>query len=166
MGKKIDLDSTDRQIIDILLQDANTPYVDIAKRIHVSPGTVHVRMKRLKEQGLIKGAFINIDYDKIGLGLCAFLGINLEKGLYYDNVIAALNKIPEIVSAYYVTGVYGILAKVICRDAEHLRQVLHDKINSITGIQRTETFICLEEPIQRSISIADEDEDLPEIDFD
>lgn len=157
--KKIEMDSIDRRILDILLQDANTAYVDIAKRVHVSPGTVHVRMKRLREAGLIKSAFLNVDYGKLGYDICAFLGILLEKSTHYTKVLERLQAIPEIVSAHYTTGTYSVFAKVICRDTEHLRDVLLYKIQEIGGIQRTETFLSLEEGINRSIQL-NEEEDL------
>ena len=159
MSKRNDLDSVDRKIINILMKDANTSYVDIAKHIHVSPGTVHVRMKRLQKIGIIEKAFLNVNYPQLGYDICAFLGIYLEKGSFYHEVINDLKKIPEITNAYYTTGEYSIFAKVICRDTEHLRDVLHKNIQRVDGIQRTETIISLEESIFRPISIL-EPEDL------
>lgn len=144
------------------MQDANTSYVDIAKRIHVSPGTVHVRMKRLERLGIVQKAYMNVNYTKLGFDMCAFLGIYLEKSSMYNQVIQALQQIPEVVNAHYTTGIYSIFAKVICRDTEHLRQVLYGKIQEIEGIQRTETFISLEESIYRPIVLQDE---LDEIDL-
>ena len=156
MGKKADIDSVDRKILSILMKDANTSYVDIAKRIHVSPGTVHVRMKRLQRLGVVKKAFLNVDYSKLGYDICAYLGIYLEKGSLYTDVIMALQKIPEVVNAHYTTGIYSVFVRVICKDTEHLRRVLYEKIQEIDGIQRTETFISLEESIYRSLSILEE----------
>ncbi len=160
--KREEIDNIDRQILNILMQDANTSYVDIAKRIHVSPGTVHVRMKRLERLGIVQKAYMNVNYTKLGFDMCAFLGIYLEKSSMYNQVIQALQQIPEVVNAHYTTGIYSIFAKVICRDTEHLRQVLYGKIQEIEGIQRTETFISLEESIYRPIVLQDE---LDEIDL-
>lgn len=157
-GKKENIDETDRKILNILLKDANTSYVDIAKQIHVSPGTVHVRMKRLVRIGIVKKAFLNVDYNKLGYDICAFLGIYLENSSYYSQVIDALYHIPEVVNAHYTTGNYSIFVRIICRDTEHLRQVLYEKIQEIQGIQRTETFISLEESIHRTISLEGEEE--------
>jgi Lrp/AsnC family transcriptional regulator, regulator for asnA, asnC and gidA len=156
-GKKEEIDEIDRSILNILMQDANTPYVDIAKKIHVSPGTVHVRMKRLIRLGIVKKAFLNVDYSKLGYDICAFLGIYLEKSSMYSSVVDALYRIPEVVNAHYTTGNYSIFAKVICRDTEDLRRVLYEKVQNIEGIQRTETFISLEESIYRSISVTEEE---------
>jgi len=148
------IDYIDRQILSILMKDANKAYTEIAKEIHVSGGTVHVRMKKLREDlGIVKGAHLEIDYSKLGYDITAFLGIYLNNSSLYDEVSEELKQIPEVVGAHYTTGNYSIFAKIICKDTNHLREVLHDKIQKIEGIQRTETFISLDESINRSIDI-------------
>ena len=149
--KMVDLDETDKQIIAILMHDARTPFTDIAKQINMSSGTIHVRMKKLEDMGVVKGSYLQVDYAKLGYDISAFLGIYLDKSDLYDEVAIALANIPEIVFANYTTGLYNIFAKIVCRDTEHLKNVLHDKIQKIKGIQRTETFISLEESINRPI---------------
>lgn len=151
------IDRLDKQILAVLMQDANMPYTDIAKQLYVSGGTIHVRMKKLRKMGIVKSANLVVDYNKLGYDICAFLGIYLDKSSLYDEVSAQLNKIPEVVSAHYTTGTYSIFAKVICRDTSHLRLVLYDKVQKISGIQRTETFISLEESIDRPININEDD---------
>lgn len=157
MYKTPDIDEVDKQILSILMKDAKTPYTDIAKNIHVSGGTVHVRMRKLEQMGIVTGASLSIDYSKLGFDISAFLGIYLDKSSLYDEVALELKKIPEVVEAHYTTGLYSIFAKVICRDTSHLKSVLHDKIQKISGIQRTETFITLQESINRPIDIGFED---------
>ncbi len=154
--KEEEIDDTDRKILNILMLDANTPYVDIAKKIHVSAGTVHVRLKRLMRLGIIKKSHLEVDYGKLGYDICAFLGIYLEKSSMYSSVIDSLYKIPEVINTHYTTGNYSIFVRVICRDTEHLRRVLYEKIQNIDGIQRTETFISLEESIARSLQLPEE----------
>ncbi len=154
MPKLPDIDEVDRQILSILMTDAKTPFTDIAKNIHVSGGTVHVRMRKMEQLGIVTGASLTIDYTKLGYDISAFLGIYLDKSSLYDEVADELKKIPEIVEAHYTTGLYSIFAKIICRDTSHLKEVLHDKIQKIGGIQRTETFITLQESINRPIKIA------------
>lgn len=153
MPKLHDIDEVDRQILSILMTDAKTPFTDIAKNIHVSGGTVHVRMRKMEQLGIVTGASLTIDYTKLGYDISAFLGIYLDKSSLYDEVADELKKIPEIVEAHYTTGLYSIFAKIICRDTSHLKEVLHDKIQKIGGIQRTETFITLQESINRPIKI-------------
>ncbi len=150
MEKKFELDPLDYKILEILVKDANLPYTEIGTRLDVSGGTVHVRMKKMESMGIVKGAQLLIDYSKIGWDITAFLGIYLDKSSLYEDVAKQLEQIPEVVNIHYTTGIYSIFAKIICRDTQHLREVLHDKIQRVTGIQRTETFISLEESLIRN----------------
>ena len=159
MSKGTDIDKLDKQILSILMRNSKKPYTDIAKQLYVSGGTIHVRMKKLEEAGIVKGYNLTVDYSKLGYDICAFLGIYLDKSSLYDDVALELEKIPEIVGAHYTTGLYNIFAKIVCRDTDHLREVLHDKIQKISGIQRTETIISLQESIDRPINIAEEEEE-------
>lgn len=153
MSKPQELDKLDRQILSILMHNSKTPFTEIAKKLYVSGGTIHVRMKKLEDMGIVQGYNLDIDYNLLGYDISAFLGIYLDRSSLYDEVAEALAKIPEIVGAHYTTGLYNIFAKLICRDTTHLRQVLHDKIQEIPGIQRTETFISLQESINRPVDI-------------
>lgn len=149
----LEIDNIDLKILSLLMEDANLSYTEVAKRVYVSGGTVHVRMKKLQEMGVVNGASLRIDHSKLGYDISAFLGIYLEKSSLYHEVAEQLSRIPEIVSIHYTTGIYSIFAKIICRDTKHLRNVLHDKIQAVKGIQRTETFISLEESIERSVKL-------------
>lgn len=159
MEKKHELDKLDRQIVAILMENAKIPYTEIAKKLFVSGGTIHVRMKKLEEAGIVNGYELKVDHTKLGYDIAAFLGIYLDKSSLYDDVARELDKIPEVVGAHYTTGLYNIFAKIICRDTKHLRSVLHDKIQNISGIQRTETFISLQESINRSVPVLEDGED-------
>ncbi len=145
----LDLDKVDFQILALMLEDAKTSYADIGQKLFVSGGTVHVRLKKLTEAGIIVGSSLKLDFTKLGYDVVAFIGIYLEKSHYYKTVISDLKNIPEVVSAHYTTGNYSIFARIMCKDTEHLRDVLSNKIQVIEGIQRTETFISLEESINR-----------------
>lgn len=146
---KYDLDETDLRIISLMLEDAKTSYAEIGQKLFVSGGTVHVRLKKLTEMGIITGSKLKVDFSKLGFDIIAFIGIFLEKSQFYNLVIEDLKKIPEVVSAHYTTGNYSIFAKIICHDTNHLREILSHRIQKIEGIQRTETFISLEESINR-----------------
>jgi Lrp/AsnC family transcriptional regulator for asnA, asnC and gidA len=147
------IDKLDKQILSILMNDSEQAYTDIAKKLYVSGGTVHVRMKKLREMGIVEGANLAVNHSKLGYDICAFLGIYLDKSSLYDDVAEDLKKIPEVVACYYTTGLYSIFAKIFCRDTNHLRDVLHDKIQKIPGIQRTETFISLQESFNRPVDV-------------
>lgn len=156
MTANLQIDKTDLQILALLTRDAMMPYTEIARKVFVSGGTVHVRMNRLHELGIVKGSQLRIDYAKLGYDVKAFLGIYLQRNSLYDKVVEHLKKIPEVVELNYTTGNYSMFVKIICRDTEHLRQVLHDKIQKIDGIERTETFISLEESISRPVQLVEE----------
>lgn len=158
MSKGTEIDKLDKQILSILMRNSKKAYTDIAKQLYVSGGTIHVRMKKLEESGIVKGYNLTVDYNKLGYDICAFLGIYLDKSSLYDDVAVELENIPEIVAAHYTTGLYNIFAQIVCRDTDHLREVLHDKIQKIAGIQRTETFISLQESIDRPINILGDEE--------
>lgn len=147
------LDDIDKQILNILLKNADTPAVDIAKQVHVSPGTVHVRMKNLKSTGLIQGASLQIDYRLLDLNVVAFVGIYLERSNLYTDVMLQLQEIPEVVQIHYITGQYNIFIQIICNDNEHLHEILHHQIQQIKGVQRTDSFISLSQDLQRTITI-------------
>jgi Lrp/AsnC family transcriptional regulator for asnA, asnC and gidA len=149
----IEIDQLDRQILSLLVENSNTPYTDLAKKLFVSSGTIHVRMNKLEKMGLVKGATLLLDYHLLGYDITAFLGIYLDKSSLYDEVAEQLKSIPEIVEAHYTTGLYSVFIKLRCKDTNHLRDVLHDKIQKINGIQRTETFIALEERINRPVNL-------------
>ncbi len=151
--KTSEIDSIDLKILSELLKDAKTPYTEVAKRVFVSGGTVHVRMKKLEDMGIVKGATLNLDFQQLGYDITAFLGIYLAKSSLYDDVSAQLAEIPEILNLHYTTGSYSIFAKMTCRDTKHLREILHDKVQQIEGVTRTETFISLEEKINRPLRL-------------
>lgn len=144
-----EIDNIDLQILEHLLKNAKKPYTEIAKQVYVSGGTVHVRMRKLEEAGIVKGTTLQIDYTKLGYDITAFIGIFLSKSELYDEVIGQLKQIPEITSVHYTTGNYSMFAKMHCKDTKHLKNVLHDKIQKVEGITRTDTMISLEESINR-----------------
>jgi Lrp/AsnC family transcriptional regulator for asnA, asnC and gidA len=148
------IDKLDRQILALLQQNARTAYTEIAQKLLISPGTVHVRMKKLEKMGGVLGTEIIIDPAKLGFDLTAFIGIYLEKSANYKSVIPRLEKIEEIMEAYFTTGGYSIFAKMVCQNTDHLREVLNEKIQAVPGIQRTETMISLEQSIRRKVALA------------
>lgn len=147
------IDKLDRSILRILMEDARTPYLEIARSCNVSGATVHLRIQKLEKLGLIRGSRLVVDPSKLGIGICAFLGIYLSRGSHYKEVVEQIKAIPEIVECHYTTGIYSIFAKIYCRDTVHLREVLNDKIQAIEAVERTETLISLEETFERQIQV-------------
>lgn len=147
------LDELDFQILDILVKDCRTPYLEIARLCHVSGGTIHVRMKKMEELGIIKGSRILLDLPKLGYDVCCFVGIYVDKTSSFHDIFDELSKINEVVELHLTTGAYSIFAKVICKNITDLQDILLNKINVISGIERTDTIISLNQPIDRNITI-------------
>src|SRR6188508_696441 len=153
MGSKLNLDKLDLQIIHEMMDNAEISYADLGKKLFVSGGTIHVRIKKLQEAGIVKGTKLNVDIKQLGYDVIAFIGIYLEKSSLYDSVAKELHKIPEIVRLNYTTGNYSMFAEIVCRDMNHLKKVLHDQLQQIKGIERTETFISLDESFTRNVQV-------------
>lgn len=145
------LDQVDYKIISILSEDAQLPYTEVAKKLIVSPGTIHSRVRKMREMGLITGASLNLDYANIGWKLTVFLGIYLSQSSLYKQVMDDLIKINEVVKIHHTTGKYDIFIKMHTRDSMHYREVYQDQILSIEGIKGVESFISVEEKLSRHI---------------
>ena len=147
------IDDLDKEILRVLSQDSRTPYTEIAKNLLVSAGTIHVRMAKMQEAGIVERATLRLNSQKLGYDVVAFMGIYLKGGGTYQEAINALAAIPEVIEAHYTTGAYGLFIKIACQNTEHLRQVLQEHIQAISAIEKTETFISLEAGIERSIPV-------------
>ena len=145
MNENYQIDNTDLKILSLLSKNAKTPYTEIAKKVFVSGGTVHVRMKKLEKLGIVKGNKLVIDYSKLGYSITCFMCIFLEKSYLYKQTVRSLKMIEEIVEIHAITGRYTIFIKIFCKDTAHLRKVLDQKIHKIKGITRTESFLSIEE---------------------
>jgi Lrp/AsnC family transcriptional regulator for asnA, asnC and gidA len=147
------LDKLDLQIIQAMMQDAEVSYADLGKQFFVSGGTIHVRIKKLEELGIVQGKRLAVDLKVLGYDIIAFIGIYLEKSSMYDTVAQALKSIPQVVRVNYTTGNYSMFVEIVCKDIQQLRFVLHDELQKIKGIERTETLISLEESFSRNVRI-------------
>ncbi len=155
MAKNYEIDNTDLKILEILMDDAKKPFTEVAKKVYVSQGTVHVRMGKMEKAGIVEKNTVKINYSKLGYDITAFIGIYLEKSALYDAVLSKLKEISEITNIHYTTGNYSMFVKIHCRDTNHLKEVLHDKMQQVEGIDRTETMISLEESLDRSLRLAE-----------
>ena len=131
MASKLNLDKLDLQIIQEMMENAQISYADLGKKLFVSGGTIHVRIKKLQEFGIVKGTRLSVDIKSLGYDVIAFIGIFLEKSSLYDTVAKELKKIPEIVRLNYTTGNYSMFAEIVCKDIKQLRFVLHDELQKI-----------------------------------
>lgn len=154
-SKNYEIDNTDLKILEILTDDAKKPYTEVAKRVYVSQGTIHVRMNKMEEAGIVERTTLRLNYSKLGYDITAFIGIYLQKSALYEKVLNELKKIQEITNIHYTTGNYSMFVKIHCRDTNHLKEVLHDKMQQVEGIERTETMISLEESLDRNLKLTE-----------
>src|ERR1700759_5264525 len=155
MTEQLNIDKLDLQIIQAMMQSANISYAELGKKLFVSGGTIHVRIKKLQDLGIVKGTKLHINHKLLGYDVIAFIGIYLEKSSLYDTVAKELKKISQIVRLNYTTGNYSMFAEVVCKDIGELKFVLHDELQKIKGIERTDTIISLEESFSRDIQMTD-----------
>lgn len=145
MGK-FKLDDTDHQILDMLIENTRTPFTDIAKKLKISAGTVHVRVKKMEEAGIITGSSLTLDYKKLGYSFIAYVGVFLHKTSQTQFVLERINEIPYVTVAHVTTGKFNIFCKIRARDTSHAKEIIY-QIDDIEGVTRTETMISLEESI-------------------
>lgn len=144
--KKFVLDEIDHQILDILIENARTPFTDIAKKLLVSAGTIHVRVKKMEDEGVIKGSTLTLNYEKMGYTFIAHVGIYSEKTSMTQSVLEDLRKIPNVTVAYVTAGKYNIFCKVRAKGTNDAKEIIY-QIDDVNGVSRTETMISLEESI-------------------
>ena len=147
------LDKIDLHILNIITKNARIPFKDVAAEVGVSRAAVHQRVNRMVDLKVIVGSGYFVDPKKVNYKTCTYVGIFLEKGSLYSNVVEYLKKIPEIVECHYTTGQYAIFIKVYARDNAHLKEILSDRVQKIPGISSTETILSLEETLKRQVSI-------------
>lgn len=152
MVENYQIDNLDRDILNELLRNARIPYAEIAKKFAVSPGTIHVRVEKMKQAGIIVGTRVDINVKQLGFYVCCFIGIILKSAKDYHTALKKLDELDEVVEVYYTTGQYSIFIKVMCRSIDALQDVLINKIQTIDEIQSTETLISLQNPIMRTIN--------------
>lgn len=143
---KFKLDNVDHQILDMLIENSRIPFTDIAKKHNVSAGTIHVRVKKMEETGIITGSSLNVDYKKLGYSFIAYVGIYLNKTSQTKFVLERLKTIPNVTVAHITTGKFNIFCKIRAKNTSHAKDIIY-QIDDIEAVLRTETMISLEESI-------------------
>lgn len=146
------IDALDLKILRMIAEDARTPFLEVARECGVSGAAVHQRVQKLVNIGVIKGSEFVVNPESVGYGTCAFVGIFLKNPSDFDDVVEALQHIPEVVECHYTTGNYDMFIKVYARDNHHLLSIIHDRLQPL-GIQRSETIISFNEAIKRQVPI-------------
>ncbi len=148
-----ELDGIDKKILRHLMEDARKPILEIARKIGISGAAIHQRLRKLEASKVISGSKFIINPKVLGYTTMAYIGIYLDRAMSNPRAVKELEKIPEVLECHYTTGNWSILIKVLCKDNEHLMQVLNKSIQQIDGVSRTETFISLNQQIDRQIQI-------------
>ena len=152
------IDTLDKKILEIVMNNARIPSKDVAQVCGVSRAAVHQRIQRLIDDGVIIGSGYNVNPKLLGYSTCTFIGLTLERGSMYRTVVPELLKIKEVVECHFTTGHYTMMIKVYARDNEHLMSLVNDRIQHIDGVAATETLISLEQSINRTLPICYDEE--------
>lgn len=147
------IDNLDKKILSILSKNARIPFKDVAAECGVSRAAIHQRVQRLIDNGVILGSGFDINPKSVGYSTCTYVGLNLERGSMYKDVVKRLVNIPEIVECHFTTGPYTMLIKAYARDNEELMDLLNNKLQTIPGVVSTETLISLEQSIKREMPV-------------
>ena len=147
------IDGIDKKILIELTSNSRTPILEISRKIGISGAAIHQRIRKLNDSGLISGQHLKLNPKALGYTTLAFIGIYFDKAERNSQAIKEMKKIPEILECHYTTGNWSVLIKILCKNNEHLMTLLNKQIQSINGVSRTETFISLEQQIDRQISI-------------
>jgi len=149
----INIDGIDKAILRALMSDARTPILEIARQVGISGAAIHQRLRKLEKSGLIAGSKFIIDPKVLGYSTMAFVGVYLDKAANNPEAVKQLKKIPEVIECHYTTGHWSIFIKILAKNNEHLMHLLNKEIQTISGVSRTETFISLQQQIDRQIKI-------------
>lgn len=149
---KTTLDAIDRKILKLLIKNARTPFLEIARECGISGAAIHQRIRKLDESGVILGSRLLVDPRTLGFDVCAYIGIRLESPKELGQTLQELKKIPEIVECHFITGSYSLFVKLYCLDNDHLMRVI-ESLQNIPGISSTQTYISLKEAFQRQVYV-------------
>lgn len=152
-NETVTIDGIDKEILRALMEDARTPILEIARNVGISGAAIHQRLRKLESSNLIAASKLILNPKVLGYSTMAFIGIYLDKAMRNPEAVKQLKDIPEVLECHYTTGNWSILVKLLCKDNEHLMNLLNHKIQTIEGVSRTETFISLNQQIDRQISL-------------
>ena len=150
---KYQIDDTDRKILSYLVKNARMPFLEIARECGISGAAIHQRVRKMEECGIIEGSRFIVKPDALGYGVCAFIGVILDHAHTYKTVVKEIENIPEVVECHFITGNYTFLIKLRCNDHQNLMDILINTLQNIPGIAKTETFIALDQLIDKQINI-------------
>jgi Lrp/AsnC family transcriptional regulator for asnA, asnC and gidA len=147
------IDDIDRKILTHLVNNARVPYLEIARECGISGAAIHQRVRKMEEAGIIEGSRFIVKPEALGLGVCAFVGVTLDHAHAYKTVVKEIANIQEVLECHFITGNFTFLIKLRCTDHDHLMNILINTFQNIPGIAKTQTFISLDQLIDKQISM-------------
>ena len=141
---KIKLDDIDHQILDMLIENTRTPFTDIAKKLLISAGTVHVRVKKMEDYGLIKGSSLILDYDKLGYTFIAYVGLYIKDTSKIKFIIQRINEIPNVTVAHITTGKFNVFCKIRAKGTTGAKNIIF-RLDEIEALYTTAAMSSPEE---------------------
>ena len=138
------LDEIDKKILDFLVENTRTPFTEIANQMGISAGTVHVRVKKMEDAGIILGSSLVINYKKLNYNFTTYVGILLSKFNKTQEVLKILEGIPNVTELSVTSGKYNIFCKIRAKDTDDAKRIIY-QINDIEEVMRTESMISIEE---------------------
>src|ERR671932_1804199 len=148
------LDGINLRIIDVLSKDSSMPFVEIAKQVGISDATVHLRVRRLKDNGVINKFTLSLDNDLLGYDHLSFIGINIRPGLA-DQITEELSNIEEILEVHEMHGKFDLFVKVRAKDLSHTREIIEKKIRILPNILDTQLMTVLKTKKEDQIASLD-----------
>lgn len=143
----MELDDTDRAILRALQKDARTPFSQIARDIDMSSATVHDRVNRLQEAGVIEGYHAKVNPKAIGYGISAIVGLRVEQGREMDT-LERLADIDGVQEVHLTTGEWDVMMRVYAENADDLRELMFDRVARMDGFARSQTMVILGTPFE------------------
>ncbi|USZ67878.1 Lrp/AsnC family transcriptional regulator [Halorussus salilacus] len=143
----MELDDTDREILEALQENARTPFSEIARRIDMSSATVHDRVNRMEEAGVIQGYHAKVDPKALDFGISAVVGLQVEQGQEQET-LGRLEDIDGVQTVHLTTGSWDVLMRVFAEDADELRELMFEHIAQMDGFARSQTMVILGTPYE------------------
>ena len=153
MPSESQFDSIDFRIVHELSQDARIAFSRLAEKLNVSNTLVHQRVRKLQEAGLLTDPVYNLDAETLGYDTSAYCQIMLANARFLRPVVAALEKIPEVVECVNIAGRYAIMVKLYAVNNSHLRDIIYENIQTIEGVEETNTVVSFETSFSRGVPI-------------
>jgi len=157
MNKEVEnqIDSTDIRILEALMDDGRIAYSSLAEQIGSSNTLIHQRVKKMREIGVLDKPVFLVSPEKSGYDTCAFVLIIAKESRDILTIIEGLKLIPEVVSCISIMGRYDLMVRIYAVNNRHLQDIVHDKIQSIPGVEGTNTMVAFEVSFERQIRYPD-----------